>query len=142
MGLNKNNMVGDLVSSRAYTGSRDLQAMLALVKARPLDQVADFPGIIDLQEMLAVPKIQASTRLWTNPAGQLAAFAILDGDQTSAALIFEIASGWKDAGLETQVMDWARTSTNFPCPFRHFSPGGQYPLRQSGTDHIAGRAWF
>ena len=138
------NMKNDLVSSRPYAGTPDLQAMLALIRQRPPGQVTDFPGIIDLQEMLALPKIQANTRLWTSPEGQLVSFAILDGDQTSATLIFEIAPGWKDAGLEGLVMDWIEASfqQNSPAHTGVFYPGSQLPLRQSRTDHPAGRAWF
>ena len=66
-----------IVSNRAYAGPQDLQAMLALIKARPIDRVADFPGILDLQELLAVPQTQAHTRLWIDSDAQVACFAFL-----------------------------------------------------------------
>jgi mycothiol synthase len=90
--------------------------MIDLIKAKPNDLVTDFPGIIDLQEMLAVPKTQATTCLWIDPDGLLACFSILDGDQTSASLIFEIAPGWKDSALEGPVVAWAETSLRQTFP--------------------------
>jgi hypothetical protein len=117
MSLNKNNIPNTkAVSTRAYSGQRDLQAVLDLVKERSLDQRDDFPGIIDLQEMLAIPKIQAHTRLWIDPDSQLAYFAILDGDHSSASLIHEVGPAWKDNGLEDMVIDWAETSIRQTCP--------------------------
>ncbi len=90
--------------------------MLALIKQRPPGLAADFPGSTDLHEMLAIPKTQADTRLWAGPDGRLACFAILDRDQASANLIFEIAPGWQDAGLPEQVMDWVEASIRQTSP--------------------------
>jgi mycothiol synthase len=95
------------VSNKAYSGQQDLQAMIDLIKERPREQVSDFPGILDLQEMLAVPKTQAATRLWTDPDGKLACFAFLERDQTSASLVLEIAASWMDTGLADTVIEWA-----------------------------------
>jgi GNAT superfamily N-acetyltransferase len=100
-------MIGAVVSNRAYTGPHDLQAMIDLIKARPRDRMADFPGILDLQEMLIVPKIQACTRLWIDPFGHLACFAILDMDLDSANLTFEVAPDWKEKRLEADIVAWA-----------------------------------
>jgi mycothiol synthase len=104
-----------MVTSRSYAGPDDLQAMLDLIKARPLDRIADFPGSLDLQEMLAVPKTQAHTRLWIDHHGQLACFAILDGDQNSASVTFEIAPGSKEKSLAKQVIAWAEASARQAC---------------------------
>jgi mycothiol synthase len=100
-------MVGAVVSNRAYTGPHDLQAMIDQIKVRPLDRFTDFPGILDLQEMLVVPKIQACTRLWIDPFGHLACFAILDMDLDSANLTFEVAPDWKEKRLEVDIVAWA-----------------------------------
>jgi mycothiol synthase len=98
------------VTSRAYTGPQDLHAMIGLIKDRPFDRATDFPGIVDLQEMLGVPGIQACTQLWFDQHGQLACFAILDGDPSSASVIFEVASGWKGKALDEKVIAWAEAS--------------------------------
>ena len=103
-------MTSSRVYSRGYRGQQDLQAMIGLIKKRPLDQIADYPGILDLQEMLAVPKIQSQTRLWMDPDGQLVSFTFLDGDDSSASLVFEIASSCKDRGLVEQIMAWVGTT--------------------------------
>jgi mycothiol synthase len=95
------------ITGRAYTGQQDLQVMLGIVRERRRDQITDFPGILDLQEMLVVPETQAHTHLWFNPDGQLACFAILDMDAVSGNLAFEIAPDWKGRGLEDKVIDWA-----------------------------------
>jgi mycothiol synthase len=102
-----NHMANTLVYDRAYTGPHDLQAMIDLIKARPRDRMADFPGILDLQEMLVVPKIQVCTRLWIDPFGHLACFAILDMDLDSANLTFEVAPDWKEKRLEADIVAWA-----------------------------------
>ena len=92
--------------------------MINLIKQRPPDQVADFPGIIDLQEMLAISRIQAATRLWDAPDGHLAGFAILDGDQASASMIFEVAPDEKAQGLEAAMIGWAAKFVQASCPTR------------------------
>jgi ribosomal protein S18 acetylase RimI-like enzyme len=95
------------VFDRAYAGQQDLQSMLDLIREKPRDQVADFPGFIDLQEMLALPDIQAHTHIWVGPSDRLACFAILDMDTTSGNLTFEVAPDWKEKGLEDDVLAWA-----------------------------------
>jgi mycothiol synthase len=100
-----------ILSSRLYAGPQDLLAMLALIKKRPPSQIDDFPGSIDLQELLAIPKAQAHTCLWFDPQAGLAGFAFLDGwDSCSANLIFEVAPSWENRHLQEQVVDWAETS--------------------------------
>lgn len=90
--------------------------MLDLIRERPRDQVADFPGFIDLQEMLALPDIQAHTHLWTGPDGKLVSFAILYREIASASLIYEIAPGCKGAGIQDQLMAWAEASIRSASP--------------------------
>ena len=111
-------MSNNQVYDRAYAGPQDLQAMLGLIRERPRDQVTDFPGSLDLQEMLAVHKIQAHTHLWIDPDGQLACFAILDGDLASAYLIFEVAPDWKGRSIEEKIMAWAEASIQQAAPIQ------------------------
>lgn len=105
-----------MLTNRSYAGPQDLAAMIGLVKARPSDRLADYPGILDLQEMLALPEIQASTRLWIAPHNQLAGFAFLYMDRDSANLTFEIAPGCKGRGLEAEMIAWAEGSIRQGCP--------------------------
>jgi mycothiol synthase len=100
-------MEDGIIFDRPFSGPDDLRMMIDLVKERPSDRITDFPGILDLQEMLAVPRIQASTHLWNDPLGQLVGFAILDGDQDSASLIFEFNPGRRGASLEMKIFNWA-----------------------------------
>ena len=116
-------------SDRAYAGPKDLQAMLGLLKQRQPERASDFPGFIDLQEMLAIPKIQAAARLWDDPDGRLAGFAILDWYPSSAGLIFEIAPGLKDHELENQVLAWAEASIQSAVP----APVGTFLLESNSS---------
>jgi mycothiol synthase len=122
-----------MLTNRSYASPKDLAAMIDLVKARPSDRLPDFPGILDLQEMLALPEIQAGTRLWTDPRGQLAGFAILDMDLDSANLTFEIAPGCKGKGLEVEMIAWAEDSIRRTCP----AGGGSFLLEASSRSDDA-----
>src|SRR5512136_1098395 len=65
-------------SHRAYEGTRDLQAMIDLLLAvRPPDRVADWPGVVELQEVMQRPAVTANTRLWFE-GEKLRAWAFLD----------------------------------------------------------------
>ena len=99
-------MFGSQIYRRPYAGPQDLQVMLDLLRKRPLGRITDFPGFIDLQEMLAVPKIQFTTQLWFDLHDQLVCFAFLDIDQDSAFLVFEIFPDPKIPELENQVLKW------------------------------------
>jgi mycothiol synthase len=122
-------MPANRLSCRAYTGPQDLEAMLRLIKQRPPEWVAEFPGIIDLQELLATPKIQANTRLWTDPDGALVCFAFLDGDQISASVTFELPPGWNNAAIASEVIAWAEASIRKASPART----GNFPLEASAN---------
>ncbi len=51
--------------SCTYAGPHDLQTMIdLLVAVRPPSRVAEYPGIVDVQELLGLPNVQANTRLW------------------------------------------------------------------------------
>lgn len=69
--------------------------MLNFVRAvRPLERIADYPGPVDLEELLPQPEIQARTRLWFDPGGKLAAFALVDPFDN---LWFEVDPAWEPA---------------------------------------------
>ena len=126
-----------MMSNRLFAGPRDLEAMIDLVKASPSDRAFDFPGVLDLQEMLALPLIQAHTRLWIDPFGQLACFAILDAGLDSANLTFEVTPSCREKGLETRAIAWAEDSLRQTHP----AGTGKYLLEAtSRSDDPAGIA--
>lgn len=70
-------MIG--LTSRLYTEKDTPQLLVDLIAAvRPPDWIADYPGSIDLRELLSLPAMQANTRLWFDPQQQLVAFALVD----------------------------------------------------------------
>lgn len=65
--------------SRPYVSAVDLQAMIDLLySSRPVNRLNDYPGEINLREMLASERQQQHTRLWLTPDGALVAFALVD----------------------------------------------------------------
>lgn len=66
------------VTVRAFDGQDDLRAMIDLVlTVRPRERIADFPGAVELQEMLARPAVSSHTRLWLD-GPQLEAWGLVD----------------------------------------------------------------
>ena len=64
---------------RPYTAADDLQAMIDfLVAVRPAARITDYPGVVDLRELLALSAVQANTCLWFNEHGQMIGFAFVD----------------------------------------------------------------
>jgi mycothiol synthase len=126
-----------MISSRLFAGPQDLEAMIDLVKARPYDRAFDFPGILDLQEMLALPEMQACTHLWIDSLGGLACFSILDFGLDSANLTFEVTPDCKGKGLEAEAVAWAEDSLRRTLP----AGTGKYLLEAgSRSDDPAGIA--
>lgn len=115
--------------SRGYTGPQDLQAMLDLLLAvRPAARIKAYPGIVDLHELLALPEVQANTRLWFSAEDQLVGFAIID---RYLNLLFELAPQTA-ADLESEVVAWGET-----CLRRTFQDGevsGTLDASCSGED--------
>jgi mycothiol synthase len=91
-------------SSHLFTDQRDREAILALVKDRPTDQLMDFPSLADLREMLSLPESHANTTLWEDLDGKLAGFAILTRNETSCNLIFEISPRVIASDLPAQII--------------------------------------
>ena len=91
--------------SRPYAGADDLRAMIGLTAARPAERVADYPSIVDLQELLGEPDSGVRARLWETAEGRLAGFALLTS--TSGGLDMEIAAQAASADLGMQMIIWA-----------------------------------
>ncbi len=105
----------------SYTGTVDLQRMLDLVKARPLDRLTDFPSIADLQEMLGANNPLLYIQLWEDATGKLAGFALLQDYQTWVFLVMEVSSSSPVVDIEEQMVTWGegivrRLSSTCNCP--------------------------
>jgi ribosomal protein S18 acetylase RimI-like enzyme len=89
---------------RAYGDLDDRQSMIdLLIAVRPPERISDYPSIVDLQELLSIPQIQSTTRLWEDGVGQLVAFAFVD---TYNNLRFEMAPRARDGEVMHQIVDW------------------------------------
>ena len=88
--------------SRPYANTTDLPAMIALLyTSRPITRLNDYPGEIDLRELLATERQQQHTRLWLTSGGSVAAFALVDAYNN---LWFEMAV--TDDELADQIIRW------------------------------------
>lgn len=94
----------NLLSHRLYAGEDDLRFMLDfLVATRPAERVADFPSLVDLRELLALPLVQANTRLWFDVAGRLSGYAFVDHYNN---LRFEYDPASAPPGVEEEMVAW------------------------------------
>jgi ribosomal protein S18 acetylase RimI-like enzyme len=92
------------IESHLYRNSVDLQAIIVLItQVRPRQRLADYPGLVDLQELLSLPEVQARTRLWLDEQNNLAGYAFVD---EMSNLYFEAGPGVYSA-LEESLLDWA-----------------------------------
>ena len=88
--------------SRLYTNAPDLQAMIDLLyTVRPANRLNDYPGEINLREMLATDRQPPHTRLWFSSDGSLAAFALVDAYSN---LWFEMTATADQ--LADQIIQW------------------------------------
>jgi ribosomal protein S18 acetylase RimI-like enzyme len=91
-----------MLSERAYGGPADLERMIDLLLAmRPPERIADWPGVVELQEAMRRPAVSANTRLWDD-SERLVAWAFLD-EWTNLYFLGEPpAERWEEA-----IFDWA-----------------------------------
>ncbi|NLE99338.1 MAG: GNAT family N-acetyltransferase [Anaerolineales bacterium] len=81
-----------------------MQSMIGLLAAtRSPDRMADFPGITDLHEALALSHVQRNTRLWWGAGGQLVAFAFVD---QYSNLRLEIDPQAAHPSTEAEIVAW------------------------------------
>jgi mycothiol synthase len=91
-------------TSRLYSGTADLQSMLdLLVAVRPAERITDFPSVVDLRELLALPAVQDNTRLWFDAGDRLVGFALVDHYQN---LRFEFDPQAVSPGIESEIVVW------------------------------------
>jgi ribosomal protein S18 acetylase RimI-like enzyme len=67
---------------------KDLSALVNLIKNRPAERFADYPGLTDMQEMLGIEDIRAATWIWED-GGTVSGYLIRDEDR----LMFEASPG-------------------------------------------------
>jgi len=121
-------------TSRPYAGAADLQAMIdLLIAVRPAERITDYPSIVDLQEMLGTPAIQANTRLWQDADGQLVGFAFVDAYNN---LLFEVAPQAAGGEIEPQMIAWGMECIQRA---RQERPGESITLDASCRDDDTGR---
>lgn len=91
-------------TSHPYSGPEDLQTIIRLLCAsRPAERITDYPSIVDLQEILARPGVQANTALWQAAGGQFVGFSIVDDSNN---LLFDVAPDAAGGGIESQMIAW------------------------------------
>lgn len=89
------------------TTPASLQEVLDLITAiRPAARRADFPSITDLEEIFRSPGIGADARLWRDPSGLPAAYALVHFPYNN--LNFEIREAWWTDELEDEILEWAQ----------------------------------
>lgn len=90
--------------SRLYRAPADLEVMIQLLlSVRSPKSVSDYPGTADLCELLSLPEIRKTARLWETTDGNLAGFALVD---TVNNLLFELDPRLVTAEIEDQVVEW------------------------------------
>ncbi len=99
------NQTGQEYREMAYS-SADREGVLDLVRARAAEKRLDYPGLDDLRELLDLFGAGECVRLWKDPAGSLAGYAILSCGETYASLVFESAPQAPLAWLGGRMLAW------------------------------------
>ena len=122
------------ISSRLFFHPQDLQPLLNwLTTARPPQRLNDFPALVDMREWLALPGVQACTRLWFK-GQRLAGFTLVDPYNN---LRFEFEAQFLTPDLEEEVVRWGEA-----CIRREMQRSGESltldaSCSQQDTDRIA-----
>ncbi|MBN2304435.1 MAG: GNAT family N-acetyltransferase [Anaerolineae bacterium] len=118
---------------RLYAGPDDQQAIVALIQARPAKRARDYPGVIDIQELLALAAVQAHTALWYGPGGQLDAYAILEDEN----LLFEISPQADQEAMGAHIIRWAEQQRAHETAPASESPAIHTSCSESFTTRLA-----
>jgi ribosomal protein S18 acetylase RimI-like enzyme len=70
---------------------------------RSEEQMNDYPGRSDLQEILSLNSVQNNTRLWFNHVEKIIAFAIVD---QYCNLLFEVSPSANAVFIEPEIIAW------------------------------------
>ncbi len=89
-------------TSRIYSTAQDLLSIIELLNiARPVEQLADYPNSVNLQELMQSITVQANTNLWFD-GDQLTAYALVDEYNN---LLFDCQPDQLDL-LGNEIVEW------------------------------------
>jgi len=92
-------------TNRPYQPASDLPALLSeLPSIKDPGCIGDFPSLVDLQELLALPGADKNSHLWFDPAGGLAGFTLFLQDPPTLA--FEVTPEAHAAGVTGDMVRW------------------------------------
>ncbi len=93
--------------SRGFIDISDVPRLVDWVRTiRPPDRVTDYPSVIDLPRVLALPENQATLRLWFTDTNDLLGFGFVDVFHT---LRFELDWAQVPPELEAEVIAWGES---------------------------------
>lgn len=91
------------IESRLYQDAADLEAIVELLTtARPRQRLADYPSIVDLQELFSLPEVRQRTRLWFDERDRLAGYAYVD----ELSNLYYEADPRLGGAFEEALLDW------------------------------------
>ncbi len=96
----------EVITKRMFADSHDVTSLLDLLRRRPEERIGDFPGFIDIRELMEMKKVREHTCLWEEEGGHLQGFAILDLYEDFNHLTVEVAME-AGADLEAGMIDWS-----------------------------------
>jgi ribosomal protein S18 acetylase RimI-like enzyme len=93
--------------SRGFADTSDIPLLIDWVRAiRSPERVTDYPSVIDLPQLLALPQNQSTLRLWFTETNDLLGFAFVDVFHT---LRFELDWTQVPPELEAEVVAWGES---------------------------------
>jgi ribosomal protein S18 acetylase RimI-like enzyme len=91
------------IASRPYQGTVDQEAIIQLIaRIRPRQRLADYPSVVDLQELFSLAEVQRRTRLWFQDPGRLAGYAFVD----DLSNLYWEADPESGSAFEGALLDW------------------------------------
>ncbi|MFN8493381.1 MAG: GNAT family N-acetyltransferase [Caldilineaceae bacterium] len=123
------------LTAHAYTGETDLAAMLALIRARPVARVLDFPSLYDLYELLGTASRRENTQLWLDADDRLLGFAIVDLNFNT--MWAEVAASAPGEFLFSEMVAWGLARLRQPHETIHNAGVLQMSCRAERTERIA-----
>jgi mycothiol synthase len=122
------------IQNRLYQGDPDREAIVQLItRVRPPERLADYPSLIDLQELLSLPEVKQRTRLWFDPAGRLVGYAFVD---ELSNLYFEANPAMGEA-FDESLLDWAMAEARQAALERRESDPPGISCRSEDTQRVA-----
>lgn len=92
-------------TNRPYQPASDLPSLMAVLPTlKDPGCMADFPSLVDLQELLALPGAGENTHLWCSPLGEVVGFGLLIPDPSTLA--YEASPEAQAAGIADEIVGW------------------------------------